>query len=124
MSYRHHPQHHVRAVRDGTAKVRLRRATRPEPGLPDVPVVLPLHPEDPRPHRKARVAELHDLWLRAGCRDSVMLMLLDYRHGKYTTEPEIPPMPPEKVRTRYKRKWCHVCLGLTELDHTHPPQEA
>jgi hypothetical protein len=61
-----------------------------------VPMVLPLHPDD-EPHvRKARVAELHDLWLRAGCSQRVMILLLDHRHGRRLGEIPVPP-PPDPV---------------------------
>lgn len=78
-------------------------------------MVLPLHPDDPTPYRKARVAELHDLWLRSGCRDSVMLMLLDWRHGKYAVEPVIPDPEPEPACSHcgavdaITRGWCYPC---------------
>lgn len=42
-------------------------------------MILPLSPCDPKPVRKARVAELHDLWLASGCNANVMLLLLNYR---------------------------------------------
>lgn len=44
-------------------------------------IVLPLRPDDLQATRKARVAELHDLWLRSGCSTPVMNLLLKYRHG-------------------------------------------
>lgn len=42
--------------------------------------VLPLCRDDPKPVRKQRVAELHDLYLRSGCNAQVMWLLLKQRH--------------------------------------------
>lgn len=44
--------------------------------------VLPLGRDDPQWARKARVAELHDLWLAAGCSVPVMNLLLTHRHTR------------------------------------------
>lgn len=49
-------------------------------------MVMPLGPDDPKWVRKARVAELHDLWLKAGCNNHVFLLLLDHRHTTQTVE--------------------------------------
>ena len=48
--------------------------------------VMPLGPDDPKWARKARVAELHDLWLKSGCNTTMFLLLLDYRHDTRPVE--------------------------------------
>lgn len=42
--------------------------------------VLPLGPDDPQFSRKARIAELHDLWLKSGQSIPVMQLLLNERY--------------------------------------------
>lgn len=46
-----------------------------------IATVMPLCPDDPKWARKARVAELHDLWLKSGCSVRVMQLLLDERRA-------------------------------------------
>lgn len=49
-------------------------------------VTMPLGPDDPKWARKARVAELHDLWLKSGCNHHVFLLLLNHRHTTHPAE--------------------------------------